>query len=414
MSSLYNFAIYIYTLAIHVASFFNSKAGLWREGRKDIFLRIEEALITTGSVEKNRIAWFHCASLGEFEQGRTMIEQFRSQFPEVKIFLTFFSPSGYEVRKTYQGADFIFYLPADTKKNAERFITLVHPELVFFIKYDFWYNYLAVLRRKNVPVYFISAIFRHDQYFFKWYGKWFRDQISSVRWFFLQDEDSAKLLSSIGINSFSITGDTRFDRVDSIVHNLHSFPLVERFIGNSKVILGGSTWPADEQILFSSIKTSGDRVKYIIAPHETDVTRIASLVSQLPLPCVKYSELDENNAVHFRILVIDCIGILSHLYQYATVAYIGGGFGAGIHNILEAAAFGVPVIFGPEYSSFREAKELISLGGAFSIKNAVTFNQTINHLLTDADDYARTYDICRNYVQEKKGSTNKIMGKIHG
>jgi len=387
---------------------------MWSMGRKDIFFRIGEALGEKNEASYNRIAWFHCASLGEFEQGRPVIEQFRSQYPDFRIFLTFYSPSGYEVRKNYQEADFIFYLPADTKKNAERFISLVNPEMVFFVKYDYWYNYLRSLDHRKIPVYFLSAVFRPGQYFFQWYGKWFREKLRSVRWFFLQDEDSAKLLNGIGINSHSVTGDTRFDRVDAVLKDLHVFPLVERFRGNSKIILGGSTWPADEQLLISAMGNIDEKVKFIIAPHETGPSRVSSLVAQLPLPCIKYTELKNENMDQYRILVIDCIGILAHLYQYATVAYIGGGFGTGIHNILEAAVFGVPVIFGPNYSSFREAKELISLGGAFCIHDQARFNQTINYLLTGSDAFNKTSDICRNFVQDNKGATERIMEKIHG
>ena len=414
MLFLYNLAIHIYLLGIRIASLFNTKAGLWLEGRRDIFVRIEDALSEINKEKKYKIAWFHCASLGEFEQGRPIIDQFKTQFPEFKIFLTFFSPSGYEIRKNYQEADFIFYLPGDTMKNAQRFVSLLHPQMVFFVKYDYWFNYLKILNQKKVPTYFISAIFRPGQYFFKRYGKWFRKQLRSIDWFFLQDENSAKLLLNIGINSFSVTGDTRFDRVDAIVKHLQSFPLVERFCGNSKIILGGSTWPADEQLLISLMKLIDEKVRFIIAPHETDPARITSLISQLPLSCIKYSDLTNENFNHYRIMVIDCIGILSHLYKYATIAYIGGGFGAGIHNILEAAAFGVPVIFGPNYSSFREAKDLISLGGAFSINDASRFKQIVNYLLTESDGYIKASDISRDYVLQNKGSTEKIMKKIHG
>jgi 3-deoxy-D-manno-octulosonic-acid transferase len=412
MSFLYNISIHLYSFLIHAVSLFNRKAHLWIEGRKNIFERIEEALENTPKDKSGKIAWFHCASLGEFEQGRPVIEEFRSRFPSYKILLTFFSPSGYEVRKNYTGADWIFYLPADTIQNAETFISLVKPHMAFFIKYEYWYNYMRILHQK--PFYIISAIFRPGQHFFKWYGSWFRNQIRHVTWFFLQDHESAKLLLEKGINSFSITGDTRFDRVFAISRHPHSFPLVEKFCEDSQVILAGSTWPEDEEILFPMIMKSGSSQRFIIAPHETHPERISSLVSRLKIPVLKYSEARNENVLDFRILIIDSVGILAHLYQYSDIAYIGGGFGSGIHNILEAAAFGIPVIFGPNYEKFREAKELISLGGAFTISDTNQFIQYANRLLGSADEYSGCAETCRKYVHEHHGATEKIMEKIYG
>jgi len=414
MSHLYNISIYLYSFVIQVASFFNSKARLWIDGRKDIFKRIKEALEDEPSGEARMIAWFHCASLGEFEQGRPVIEEFRSRFPAYKIFLTFFSPSGFEVRKNYKDADYIFYLPADTRLNAERFISIVNPRMVFFIKYEYWYNYLRCLHNKEIPFYIISAIFRPGQHFFKWYGSWFRDQIKQVTCFFLQDNESAKLLLKIGINRFSVTGDTRFDRVYAIARQFHSYPLIEEFCRDSQVILAGSSWAEDEEILFPMMNKSGSSLRFIIAPHETHSERISSLISRLKIPALRYSEAGNENIHDFRVLIIDSIGILAHLYQYPFIAYIGGGFGSGIHNILEAAAFGVPVIFGPNYKKFREAKELISLGGAFTISDANQFIQITNRLLTHTEEYSTSSVICYQYVQEHKGVTEKILEKING
>jgi 3-deoxy-D-manno-octulosonic-acid transferase len=414
MSFLYNISIYLYSFIIHFASFLNTKARLWINGRKDIFSRISEAVENEPSGETRKIAWFHCASLGEFEQGKPVIEAFRSRFPGYKIFLTFFSPSGYEVRKNYKDADYIFYLPADTKHNAERFISLVNPQIVFFIKYEYWYNYLRNLYQKKIPFYIISAIFRPGQHFFKWYGSWFRDQIKQVNWFFLQDHESATLLLKIGINTFSITGDTRFDRVYAIARQVHSYPLIEKFCGDSQVILAGSSWAEDEEILFPMMNKSGSSLRFIIAPHETHPARISSLISRLKIPALRYSEANSENIHDFRVLIIDCIGILAHLYQYPFIAYIGGGFGSGIHNILEAAAFGVPVVFGPNYKKFREARDLISLGGAFTISDANQFIQITNHLLSMPEEYSECAEICYKYILEHQGATEKIMEKIHG
>jgi 3-deoxy-D-manno-octulosonic-acid transferase len=414
MSHLYNISIYLYCFFIRIASLFNAKARLWIEGRKGVLERIMEALEGEPTGDTRKIAWFHCASLGEFEQGRPVIEEFRSRFPAYKIFLTFFSPSGYEVRKNYSDVDYIFYLPLDTKGNAERFIALVNPQMVFFIKYEYWYNYLWNLHEKKIPFYIISAIFRPDQHFFKWYGSWFRDQIKQVDWFFLQDHESARLLLNIGINTFSITGDTRFDRVSAIARQVHSFPLVEKFCGDSQVILSGSSWAEDEEILFPMMNKSGSVIKFIIAPHETHPARISSLVSRLKIPALRYSEANSENIDDFRVLIIDSVGILAHLYQYSFIAYIGGGLGAGIHNILEAAAFGIPVVFGPNYEKFREAKDLLSLGGAFTISDANQFIQITNQLLTHPDEYSTSAEICYKYVQVHKGATEKIMERING
>jgi 3-deoxy-D-manno-octulosonic-acid transferase len=414
MSHLYNISIYIYLIVIRFASFFNRKAGLWTQGRKDIFDRISEALENEPTGEARKIALFHCASLGEFEQGRPVIEEFRARFPAYKVFLTFFSPSGYEIRKNYGDADYIFYLPADTRNNAEKFISIVNPRMAFFIKYEYWFNLLRGLRKKEIPVYIISAIFRPGQHFFKWYGSWFREQLKLVSWFFLQDKESAELLTKIGISSFSVTGDTRFDRVCEISAQIHPFPLVEKFCEDSQVILAGSTWPEDEDILFPMMVKSGSSVKFIIAPHETHPERISSLVSRLKIPALKYSEASNENIHEFRILIIDYIGILAHLYKYPFLAYIGGGFGSGVHNILEAAAFGIPVVFGPGYKKFREARDLVVSGGAFTISDANQFIKITNQLLNEPLRYSESSEICYEYVQGHKGATEKILKKIHG
>jgi 3-deoxy-D-manno-octulosonic-acid transferase len=414
MFFVYNIFIQVYTAFIFIASIFSRKAKLWINGRKEIFEKIAYAMNEKQLMDPGKIAWFHCASLGEFEQGRPVIEEFRSRFPAYKIILTFFSPSGYEVRKNYIGADCIFYLPADTIDNAERFISLVDPEMVFFVKYEYWYNYMRILHRKKIPFYVISAIFRPQQHFFTWYGSWFRDQLRNVTWFFLQDHESAQLLLEKGIDTHSITGDTRFDRVYEISGHPQSFPLVEKFCDNSQVIIAGSTWPADEEVLFPVIWKSGSTQKFIIAPHEIHHERISSLLSRLKIPALKYSEASNENINDFRILIIDSLGILSHLYQYPDIAYIGGGFGSGIHNILEAAAFGIPVIFGPNHEKFREAKDLISLGGAFTISDTNKFIKITNHLLSSPEAYSASAEACSKYVKENQGATKKIMEKIYG
>ena len=410
MSLIYSIFIHLYTLSARIAAWFNPKAKMWVDGRKDLFLGLEDAL----KKDKNerKIAWFHCASLGEFEQGRPVLEAFHKKYPGHRILLTFFSPSGYEIRYKYDQADWVFYLPADTKTNARKFLDLVQPDLVFFIKYEYWFHYLEELSGRNIPVYIVSAIFRPKQHFFRWYGGWFRKQLKKITWFFLQDEESENLLRSIGIEQGSVSGDTRFDRVFAIAGQAQEFPVIRQFSQDSKVILAGSTWPEDENILLPLQQEAGKKPRLIIAPHEVDRSRIDKLISTLSGNVIRYSEIDGKDISGCDILVIDSIGILAHLYQYATVAYIGGGFGSGIHNILEAAAFGVPVIFGPEYSKFREARELIGLGGAVSISNRLEFEVALHRFLSDPEYCKECSQICKNYINTKKGATQRILERL--
>lgn len=403
MIFFYHIFIFFYSFAIRVAALFNPKAALWVSGRKQIFERIEKSILEKDPQRKKKTAWFHCASLGEFEQGRPVIEAYRQSHPENFILVTFFSPSGYEIRKNYPLADFIFYLPPDTKSNARRFIKIVNPALAVFVKYEYWYNYLSALRRNNVKTYVISAIFRPSQYFFKWYGAWFRKKIAQMTWFFVQDAGSLNLLNSAGIRNASVSGDTRFDRVSAIRNTITENPAVEAFCQDEQVIVAGSTWPEDEKILLSVLRDRN--FKLIIAPHETDKARIQNLIEKIDVPVLKYSDADKENAAGAKILIIDSIGILSSLYHYATVAYIGGGFGAGIHNILEAAAFGIPVIFGPNHLKFREANDLIRLGGAFSIENGSRLVQ----ILDNPGILSPCGMVCSKYVDDNQGATQRIM-----
>jgi 3-deoxy-D-manno-octulosonic-acid transferase len=456
---IYDLIIHIYGDAISLAALFNPKARKWVAGRKGIFKELswqlavssrQSAINTRKSTIDNRLPtancqlptliWFHCASLGEFEQGRPVIEAFRKEHPDCKILLTFFSPSGYEIRKNYEGADYIFYLPLDTPWNARKFIRLVRPSVAVFVKYEFWFRYLNVLYKEKIPVYVISAIFRPDQHFFKWYGGWARKQLGKVTRFFVQDQASEELLRAKGIEQVTVSGDTRFDRVAAVAANAKSFPQVEKFAGNQPVFLAGSTWPDDEDLILRLIETYSDRMKFIIAPHEVHEARIEALGSQFavrsrqsavgsqtqklrtqnsilstqhPAPkAVLFSELTEENAQSFNILIINGIGYLSHLYQYATIAYIGGGFGAGIHNILEAAAFGKPVIFGPKYEKFREAVDLIEAGGAYSISNSEQLNHRTIELIEDKGFREKSSEICSAYVLGKKGATEIILAQI--
>lgn len=365
---------------------------------------------------KQRYIWFHCASLGEFEQGRPVIEELKKQFPEFKIVLTFFSPSGYEIRKNYKGADIICYLPLDSKSNASRFIALLNPEKVFFVKYEFWYNYITQIKTHNIPLYIISAIFREKQLFFKNtpLGNWYRKVLKGFDHFFIQNEQSAQLLKSVGFENFTISGDTRFDRVASIAKSAKQFDIVERFKGNSQLIVAGSTWKPDEELLAEVINNNNDvnNTKFIIAPHEVSTNNINRISQLLKKPNILFSEVENAKVEDYDVLIIDSIGILSSLYQYGNLAYIGGGFGVGIHNILEAATFGLPVLFGPNFKKFKEAVDLKEQKGAFSISNQKDLNAALNLLINDKNEQQKAAEKSRKYVEKNVGSTKLIIKKV--
>jgi 3-deoxy-D-manno-octulosonic-acid transferase len=404
MKYLYNSGINLYLIFIWIASLFNKKARLWIEGRNDLLDSIALSID-----HESDYVWFHCASLGEFEQGRPVLEQFKKQNPGFKIILTFFSSSGYENKKNYKGADHICYMPVDTIRNAEKFIEYVNPKAAVFIKYEFWFNHLQVLHSNRIPVIFISAIFRKNQHFFRFYGKWFRKQLSKITYFFVQNKESQELLYSIGVNNVVVSGDTRFDRVYEISRNPENYPLAERFIQGSIIFMAGSTWPKDENVLIPMINKKQKGIKYIIVPHEIDREHINKLAGRIESKVVRYSENDGDDFMDADVLIIDTIGMLSNLYQYASIAYIGGGFGKGIHNILEAATFGMPVIFGPKFSKFKEARDLIEAGGAFSIKNQEELELVVTKILSDYKLLSYVSDISKKYVEQKKGATQTIL-----
>lgn len=408
MIFIYNTGILFYSILLQVFSIFNQKAGFFVKGRKNW----KENLISR--TEKDaRYIWFHCASLGEFEQGRPVIEEVKKQFPEYKIVLTFFSPSGYEIRKNFEHADIICYLPLDTKRNAKTFIDIVKPEKVFFVKYEFWYHFISELNKQNIPLFIISAIFRKEQHFFKntiW-GNWFRKILFRVEHFFVQNKTSAELLNKIGIRNVSISGDTRFDRVATIANNVKEIPIVEKFKGNSQLIIAGSTWKPDEELLIEFINQNNE-FKFIIAPHEVNPANINRIHQLLKKPAIFFSKAQISDIEHQQVLIIDSIGLLSSLYKYSSVAYIGGGFGVGIHNILEAATFGTPVIFGPKFKKFKEAVDLVSEGGAFSIQGFNDFNRVILQLLNNIEYLQNSSAICSNYVSKNVGSSKFIIKKV--
>lgn len=400
MLFLYNFGIFLYSVLVKGASFFNPKAKLFMQGRQDVFSIVKEKL---GAGKKH--VWFHFASLGEFEQGRPLLEKIKAEYPDKAIVITFFSPSGYEIRKNYALAKGVFYLPLDTAENARHFVELINPEVAVFTKYEFWHHYFHTLHQKQVPLFLISGIFRPGQLFFKPYGGFYRNMLQCVTHFFVQNEESIQLLKQIGINNVSLSGDTRFDRVFENTLSVQSLPLIAHFTGKADVLVAGSTWPQDERLL-SSFRTQHPDWKLIIAPHEIDQQHLSQLSALFP-DAAKYSTLSALDAEK-QVLIIDNIGLLSSLYQYGKLAYIGGGFGAGIHNTLEAAAFGIPVIFGPHYHKFQEAKDLVALKAAVSIGNSEALENAFERLTHDqlAGKQAAAY------VLTKKGSTMGILSAI--
>ena len=365
--------------------------------------------LKTGLDKTKPVYWFHCSSLGEFEQGRTVIEDFRKNYPEAFILLTFFSPSGYELRKNYQGVDLVSYLPLDTRFNAWRFINLVKPKGVFFIKYEFWYYFLRTLKKKNTPVFLVSAKFRKDQVFFKWYGLWYRRFLRFFEFFFVQDKASKEILQEHGFDNAEVSGDTRFDRVYQVSKSGKDYPGIELFCKNKKVLVAGSTWEKDEDILVKYINESADEFKFILAPHEISTKKIYKLVSQIDGLVVKFTDEDKSAFPHAKVLIIDTIGHLSSVYKYGQLAYIGGGFGRGIHNILEAATYGLPVIFGPNYHKFKEAEDLISLGAAFSIEDHTGFEEIFNDFFNGKSLLEKASRIAAGYVEERRGATQTVI-----
>ncbi|WP_214071941.1 glycosyltransferase N-terminal domain-containing protein [Mucilaginibacter sp. dw_454] len=402
MLLLYNTGLRIYYLLILLFSAFNQKAALWIKGRRGVsYIKFDQSI------------WFHFASLGEFEQGRPVLEQIRTQHPDAKIVVTFFSPSGYEIRKNTPLADAVYYLPLDTAQNAREFIDAINPAIAIFTKYEYWYHFFKQLNDRQIPLYIISGIFRPGQIFFKWYGGLHRKMLSFVTHFFVQDKQSKQLLQTVNINNVTISGDTRFDRVWANAQNPKELPQIAEFKAGHKVFIAGSTWPADEQLIAQLISQHPDW-KFIIAPHEIGEDKINNLINLLPANSyIRHSQLQSQiSNLTSQILFIDNIGMLSSLYQYGDIAYIGGGFGAGIHNTLEAAAFGLPVIFGPNYSRFKEAHDLITLGAGFSIDDAASLKITTDNLINDQSFCADAGYKAKEYVQQNVGATTIILSAI--
>lgn len=406
----YNLSIALMNVAIKAASAFNPKARKLADGQCGLIEKIEE-IFRNAPLAQGPTYWIHCASLGEFEQGRPIIEQLRIEQPNCRIVLTFFSPSGYEVRKDYPLADYVFYLPSDTKSNASRFVAAVKPDKAIFVKYEYWYNYLSSLRASGIDSYVVSAIFRPSMTFFKPWGGLFREMLGMLKHLFVQDQASADLLASIGVvDRVTICGDTRFDRVAAITSTAPGLPLVEHFAASSKVLVCGSTWQPDTDLLIE-LMHDFPQWKFIIAPHEIDSVSIDRLIEKSDRKAVRYTQAvtTDNLDSSATLLVIDCIGILSGVYQYGTAAYIGGGFGVGIHNILEAATWNIPVLFGPKYSKFREAVEMIECGGAFSVSDYQALRSLFSKFSECGQYLKDSSSAAGTYVARNTGATKVIV-----
>ncbi len=427
---MYNLGIFFYKTAIQIAAYFNPKARQWLDGRKNIFSTIEKSLNAKNKDVKTKTIWLHVASLGEFEQGRPIIEELKKETPQYKIILTFFSPSGYEIRKDYPLADHIFYLPLDTQKNAQIFLDLVQPDMAIFVKYEFWFHYLNELKNRHIPTLLVSGIFREKQFAKgRFFTPIFRKMLGCFTHFFVQDTPSVILLKNAYFHNVTLAGDTRIDRVKAIANEGKTFPIIEDFIGSKPTFIGGSTWQPDEEIIVKLLQNDAFKNwKIILAPHDISSKNIERIEKLLNFHSIRYSKLqntegssspltNHKSPITHRespitnhpspILIVDNIGMLSSLYRYGKVAYIGGGFGSGIHNTLEPIAHGLPVIFGPKYHKFAEAVQLLETGGAFCVKNSEDLGKIMS-LLSDENGYQKAQFAARNYVEENVGATDKI------
>jgi 3-deoxy-D-manno-octulosonic-acid transferase len=403
VSLFYTLAIRIFGFLVWAAAPFRRSARLWVDGRRGWHRRLKEAMRG-----KENPVWFHAASLGEFEQGRPIIERVREAYPEIPILLTFFSPSGYEVRKHFEAVDHVHYLPLDTPGNARRFLDAVRPKLAVFIRYEYWYNLLWAMFRRGIPVVMVSSIFRKDQIFFKPYGSWTRNALRRISRFFVQNEESLALLEAIGVENKEMSGDTRFDRVWAAAQEKRDFPVVERFLSGRKCLMAGSTWPFDDRLLKEIVPEFPD-LKFVIVPHHVDEANIRRVMALYGGQAALYSRGGDQGLEERQVLVVDTIGMLTHLYRLADLAYVGDGFGAGIHSIMEPAAFGMPIFFGPNYRNFQEAVDLVARGGAFAVGGRDDLVEGIRRFAGDEEARRAAARICREYIEEKRGATDRVM-----
>ncbi len=408
MLFLYNLLVILASQIVKLLALFSPKIKLFVNGRKNVFQTLESKI---GASDKT--IWFHAASLGEYEQGLPVIEKIKIQFPNHKIVVTFFSPSGYEVRKNNTIADVTVYLPLDIKSNAQKFIRILHPDLVFFIKYEYWPNYLNELKKANCKTFLISGIFRENQAFFKWYGKFYRNALKTFDYFFVQNESSKQLLQNLGYFNVKISGDTRFDRVVTILGRDNSLDFIAQFKNNTTTIVIGSSWPKDESLLVNYINQTNENVKFIIAPHTIKAEQIQELKNSISKKTILFSEKENTTLSDYDVLIVDTIGILTKIYSYADIAYVGGGFGnLGLHNILEPATFGIPIVIGPNFSSFNEAVALVHQKGCISISNQNELNEALSNLISNEDIRHEKGHICYTFVQMSKGATDSILKHI--
>lgn len=405
MKTLYNIAMGCYRLGVALAAPWNTKAKLWRDGRKNLFDRMRESIDPSAPT-----IWVHVASLGEFEQGRPIIEKIKAERPEYKILLTFFSPSGYEIRKNYPGADYIFYLPLDTPSNAREFLDIVKPQMAVFVKYEYWINLLAELKNRDIPTYIVSAIFRRDSIFFRSTGNMWREALKSFELLFVQDDNSKSLLAELGHENVVVAGDTRFDRVAQIAAAAKKIDLIEQFKGDSRLFVAGSSWGPDEELIVR-LANENPTIKFIVAPHEMEQARMAKIEQSAVGGAVRYTNID-GDISDKQILILDTMGMLSSVYGYADFSYIGGGFGVGIHNTLEAATFGLPIAFGPNYQKFKEARDMIALGGATSVSNYEELERWFAPLRDDSEHLAAVSQISKDYTARNQGATDKFFDMV--
>ena len=408
MQFLYNFLIYISSFIIWLSQFFSRKMKLFLDGRKDVFKTLASSIKA-----EDKTIWFHCASLGEFEQGVPLMEVLKEKHPSHKLVITFFSPSGYEIKKNTPLADVVVYLPLDTPKNARNFIQLVHPSLAIFIKYEFWPNYLFQLKKNNIKTFLVSGLFRENQLFFKSYGGFMRKSLKSFNHFFVQDEASEKLLQQINFNNITVSGDTRFDRVFNQLKQDNNLDFISHFKQESLCIVCGSTWPEDEQVLLDYINSSSSTVKFIIAPHKIEENKIEAFRKNIKKKVVLFSEKENLNLSGYSILIIDTIGLLTKIYSYADIAYVGGAMGStGLHNILEPITFGIPIVIGKNLKKFPEAKTLLDLKGLFSVNDTAECSEILTKLADDEDFRHKAGMIAKQYAKRNIGATQKVVDYI--
>lgn len=408
MHTIYNILIHLTSFGLSVVALFNKKMQLFVHGRKDVFETLQQKISLT-----DETIWFHCASLGEFEQGVPIMEALRRLKPNHKIVISFFSPSGYEIKKNTPLADVVVYLPLDTPLNAKKFIASINPTIAFFVKYEFWPNYLFELQHKSIPTFLVSGVFRANQIFFKNYGSFMRKALTAFDHFFVQDQNSEILLKKIGFSNITVSGDTRFDRVSHQIEMNNTLKFAKDFKQNSICIVCGSTWPEDEAVLLDYINLAPNNVKFIIAPHKIEVSKIDEFKKKIDKKTILHSNIDDVNISDYNVLIIDCIGLLSKLYSYADISYIGGAMGkTGLHNILEPATFGVPIVIGKNFKNFPEASKLQALAGLYSISNSEEVIKTFTKLVTDSKFRSKTGMIAGHFINSNTGATNKIIHYI--